>query len=178
VFNIIKSRCSVRHYSDRPVEAEKLERILEAARLAPSASNAQPWHFYVVRDKEKIRSLTSRMPIGSKIVINGFVSEAPVVIVATAGPIDLLHKVAAAIVNKKWYFIDIGIAVEHMALEAWELGIGSCWIGWFDEKLVKKQLDIPKDQEVIALLTLGYPAEGFTPRPKDRKPMEEIVSFI
>ena len=178
ILDIIRDRCSVRDYSGRDVEEEKLDLILESARLAPSASNSQPWHFYIVRDKKKIEQLSGRMPIGSKLVINGFIGNAPVVIVATAGPIDIIHRALSYIVNKKWYFLDIGIALEHMVLTAWDLGIGSCWIGWFDEKRIKKLLSIPKDREVVAMITLGYPSSGFVKPSKSRKSLEQIVTEI
>ena len=178
VLDIIKDRFSVRHYLDKPIEDEQLQQILEAARLAPSASNSQPWHFYVVKDQQKIKALSAEMPLGSALVSNSFIAEAPVVIVATAGPIDLLHKAMSFIVNRKWYHLDLGIAIEHMVLTAWELGIGSCWIGWFDEKKVRALLAIPNNQEVVAFLTLGYSKEGRLPFPKHRKRMEEIVKFV
>ena len=177
VFEVIKERYSVRKYADKPIEEEKLNLILESARLAPSASNSQPWHFYVVKDKEKISALSQKMPLGTNLILNSFIAQAPVVIVATAGPIGLLRRVASYIVNKKWHYIDVAIALEHMVLTGWELGIGSCWIGWFDEKKVKKLLDIPKEEEVIDMLTLGYPKEGRLPFPKHRKGIEEIVKF-
>ncbi|MFH1683278.1 MAG: nitroreductase family protein [Candidatus Margulisiibacteriota bacterium] len=177
ILNIIKERFSVRKYKDQLIEEEKLQLILESARLAPSASNTQPWHFYVVKNKEKIKKLSGDMPLGSKVIINSFIAEAPIVIVATAGPISLLYKVASYIVNKKWYYMDVSIALEHMVLTAWELGIGSCWIGWFDEKKVKQLLDIPKGEEVVAMLTLGYPKEAKLPFPKHRKKIEEIVKY-
>ena len=157
VFDVIKERSSVREYSGKPVEQEKLDLIMEAARLAPSASNSQPWHFYVVKNKEFISRLAEKMPMGSSVVINSFIKEAPVVVVATAGPIDLLHKALAFVINKRWYYLDVAIALEHMALTARDLGIGSCWIGWFDEKKIKTLLGIPAGQEVVAMLTLGYP---------------------
>jgi len=178
VLKIIQERYSVRDYADRPVEEEKLQTILEAARLAPSASNSQPWHFYVVRNKEKIAALAGKMPLGTKVVINSFMAEAPVIIVATAGPIDFLHRMMSFIVNKNWYYLDLGIALEHMVLTAWDMGIGSCWIGWFDEKKVKQLLDIPNNEEVTALLTLGYPKEGSVPHPKIRKNLGEISKII
>ena len=178
VLNIIKERFSVRKYADKPIEEEKLDLILESARLAPSASNFQPWHFYVVKNKEKINALSKDMPLGSRVVINSFIAQAPVVIVATAGPGSLLTRIACYIVNKKWYYIDVAIALEHMVLTAWELGIGSCWIGWFDEKKVKKLLDIPGGEEIIDMLTLGYPKEGMVPFPKPRKKIEEIVKYV
>ena len=117
------------------------------------------------------------MPLGSKVVINSFIAQAPVVIVAAAGPIGFLQRIASYIINKRWYYLDVAIALEHMVLTAWELGIGSCWIGWFDEKKIKKLLDIPGDQEVIAMLTLGYPKEETPPFPKHRKKLEEIVAY-
>ena len=178
ILELIQQRFSVRKYLPNAIEEEKLNIILESARLAPSASNSQPWHFYVVKDKEKIKGLSAKMTIGSNAVINGFIQDAPIVIVATAGPIDILHKIASFIVNKRWYYIDVAIALEHMALAAWELGIGSCWVGWFEEKKIKNLLGIPANQEVIALLTLGYPNEERSPFPKHRKKLEEIVKFI
>jgi nitroreductase len=177
VFEVIKERTSVRSYSDHPIEEEKLRLILESARLAPSSSNSQPWHFYVVRDKEKIKALAQKMPLGSKIVINSFMAQAPVVIVATAGPIDFLHRVLSYLVNKRWYYLDVAIALEHMVLTAWDLGLGSCWIGWFDEKKVKKLLHIPEKEEVIAMLTLGYPKEKPAGFPKHRKSLSEVVHW-
>jgi len=177
LLELIRSRYSVRKYTDQPVEQEKLDLILQAARLAPSASNTQPWNFYVVKDKEKIKALSGEMPIGTKLIINRFIAQAPVVIVATAGSVDLLHKVASYLVNKRWYYIDVAIALEHMVLSAWEQGIGSCWIGWFDEKKIKKLLAIPGGQEVIALLTLGYPAGEPPAFPKHRKKLKEIVHY-
>jgi nitroreductase len=177
ILDLIKARYSVRKYKDQPIEQEKLDLILESARLAPSASNSQPWHFYVVKDREKIKRLASDMPMSSMVRINEFMAAAPMVIVATGGPIPLLHKVAEFFVKRNWYQVDLGIAIEHMALTAWELGVGSCWIGWFDEKKVKILLDIPKDQEVIAMLTLGYPTEGRLPAPKNRKPLAEIIKY-
>jgi nitroreductase len=177
VLELIKERHSVRGYLAKPVEDEKLAAILEAARLAPSASNSQPWHFYIVKNKEKIAALAGKMPLGSRLVANSFMAEAPIVVVATAGPIDLLHQIASFIVNRKWYYVDIGIALEHMVLTAWELGVGSCWIGWFDQEKVKKLLNIAGKEEVVALLTLGYEKERSVPL-KQRKDLSEIARTI
>jgi nitroreductase len=178
VFDVIKERSSVRSYSDKPIEADKLDLILESARLAPSASNSQPWHFYVVKNKEKIKELAGKMPLNSQVVINSFISEAPVVMVATGGPADLLHKVLSFVVNKKWYYLDVAIALEHMVLTAWDLGIGSCWVGWFDENRVKKLIGIPKDQEIVAMLTLGYPSDSWIVHEKHRKAFKEVFRLI
>lgn len=171
----IRQRFSVRSYADKPIEDEKLNLILEAGRLAPSATNSQPWHFYVVKNKAKIKEVGSNMPMGTGLFMNSFISKVPIIIVATAGPIDLLHRAASFMVNKKWYFLDIGIALEHMVLIAWELGIGSCWVGIFNEKNVKKSLNIPKNEEVVAMLTLGYPKEGINIPQKKRKSLEDII---
>lgn len=177
VLDIIKDRSSVREYLDRPIEKEKLDLILESARLAPSATNSQPWHFYLVTNKEKIKQIPGKISVFSNNFINGFIADAPVVVVVTAGPIDMLHKAMSALINKKWYYLDIGVAVEHMVLTAWDLGVGSCWIGWFDEKRVKNIFDIPKEQEVVALLTLGYAKPTLRPE-KHRKRIEEIVKIV
>jgi nitroreductase len=177
VFKVIQDRYSVRRYAERPIEEEKLNLILESGRLAPSASNSQPWHFYVVKSRDKINALAAKMPLGETIVHNAFIAQAPVVIAATAGPISLLRRILSYVINKRWHYLDVAIALEHMTLTAWDIGIGSCWIGWFDEKKVKRLLDIPGDQEVIALLTLGYPKEDETPPEKHRKELAEIVDY-
>lgn len=177
ILDILNNRFSVRKYKDIPIEEEKLAAILEAGRLSPSASNYQPWIFYVVKDKEKRTALAKKMPLGTHLILNSFIAEAPITIIATAGPIDLLRKAAYYIVNKRWHYLDIAIALENMSLVAWELGIGSCWIGLFDEKKVKKLINIPKKQEVVAMLTLGYPNQERPPFAKNRKKLEEIIKY-
>jgi nitroreductase len=177
ILEIIKRRHSVRSYLDRPIEEEKLLTVLEAARLAPSASNSQPWHFYIVRDKDKIAALAGKMPLGSQLIANSFIAQAPVVVVATAGPLSFLSRIASFVVNKKWYYLDLGIALEHMVLTACELGLGSCWIGWFDQAKVKQLLALPEGEEVIALLPLGYPSDPAVP-PKNRKELKAIVKYV
>jgi nitroreductase len=161
----ILKRKSVRSYLDRPVEDEKLNEVLEAGRLAPSASNIQPWKFIVVKDKET----RDKLAIACK--NQKFVEEAPIVI-------------AACIISKgydmgKWYdsaVLDIGIALDHMTLQAAHLDLGTCWIGAFFEDKIKKILEIPDNIRVAALLTLGYPKDPTSVK-KNRKPIEEIVSF-
>ena len=159
MFDAIRKRRSVRSYQDRPVEKEKLEKILEAARLAPSAKNRQEWRFIVVTDEEKIKMLVDACK-GQR-----FVGEAPVVIAGLADPSV-----------SRWYKVDIGIAMEHMALEAVELGLGTCWIGAFYPEKVKEILDIPDEKEVVALLTLGYPKDEGE-RITSRKSLNEIVCY-
>jgi nitroreductase len=144
----------VRSFDDRPIEKEKMELILEAARLAPSSSNSQPWRFVVVEDKVLLKKIAKAQPLGPN--VNKFLESAGVIIACVDEPKLFIHK-AADMVNRDNQRIDVGIAVEHMVLVAAELGIGSCWIGWFSEKKVKELLRIPKKKTVSVLLALGYP---------------------
>jgi nitroreductase len=172
VLDIIKKRQSVRKYQDRPVEEEKLKLILEAARLAPSSSNSQPWHFIAVKNKELIKCLMNAVPMGIT-AINKFMEQAPVIIVGCVTP-SFFQKVSS-IFGRENHFIDVSIAMEHMVLVAEELGLGTCWIGWFDEGKVKKLLDVPKTAKVVAMISLGYPKEGGM-HATTRKPLEKIYS--
>jgi nitroreductase len=158
VIEAIRKRRSIRKYQDREVENEKLDLLLEAARLAPSAKNKQNWKFIVVKDKKVKKQLVPACKNQK------FVGEAPVVIAGIADPT----------VNK-WYKIDMGIAFEHIALEAVELGLGTCWIGAFYEDQVKKVLNVPDELEVVVLITIGYPAEQ--PEKRPRKNINEIVMY-
>lgn len=162
VSDAIKARRSIRRYQDRGVEEEKLNQVLEAGRLAPSAKNMQEWKFIVVRDKDT-RSKLSEAAKGQ-----AFVGEAPVVIVACATLTDYVMTC-----GQLTYPIDVAISVDHMTLLATEVGLGTCWIGAFYEEEVKKILAIPPEIRVVAMLPLGYPAESPLPRP--RKPMDDIV---
>ncbi|MBC7194555.1 MAG: nitroreductase family protein [Caldisericia bacterium] len=161
----ILERYSVRKYQNKDVPQELILECLEAARLAPSANNRQPWKFIVVRDSE------IRKKIGEPTTWAKFIKDAPVLIVGCVT--EKSFKMGG------WYdssILDIGIAMEHIALQATHLGLGTCWIGDFDEKLVKELLNIPEDVRVAALMTLGYSAHDKIPE-KRRKKLEEIVSF-
>ena len=162
----IRARRSVRAYQDKPIEQEKLDRILEAARLAPSASNRQEWRFVVVRDPDK-RARLVEAASGQ-----AFVGQAPVVIVACAKHDGRMMRCGQAC-----YPIDVAIALEHIALQAVEEGLGTCWIGAFDEAAAKEICGIPEtdDVRVIELMPLGYPADSA--REKSRLAMDEIVMF-
>lgn len=180
IFDTIKRRRSIRKYSDKEIEKEKLELILESARLAPSATNQQKWFFYVIKDLETRIKIAMSMPMGA----NQFVKDSPVVVVGCTRPSDLLHKVASVILQKSWVETDVAIALEHMVLAAAELDVGSCWLGIFDEKKIKEILNIPKNNKIVALLTLGYPETpsteesigGIAPRP--RVELDNIVKVI
>ncbi len=165
VMEAIKRRCSVRSYQDRAVEKEKLEIILEAARLAPSASNRQEWRFIVVQDKN------TRQRLMKAAKNQAFVGQASVVIVCCAETDN--HAMSC---SQLCYPIDVAIAIEHMALKATEEGLGTCWIGAFYEDQAKEILGIPKDIRVVELLTLGYPDKP-CPSHKDRLSLKEIVMY-
>lgn len=165
VFEAIKTRKSVRGFKDRPVEREKIEKLLEAARLAPSASNRQEWRFVVVTDAEKRKALAA-------VAKNqAFVGQAPVVLACCAETDN--HVMSC---GQLCYPIDVAIAIDHMTLAAVEMGLGTCWIGAFDEKEVKKLLGIPDAIRVVQLLPVGYP-EDPSPVAKKRLPMEKIVRW-
>lgn len=164
VFKAIQTRRSIRGYKSTPIPEEKLRKVLEAARLAPSANNSQDWKFVVVRDPQKIKELAETK--GSR----SFIEEAPVIIVAVAlKPEKLLSSDNLA------YTIDLAIAVDHMTLVAVEEGLGTCWIGAFSQEKVREVLNIPESCKVVALLPLGFPSDPG--RPKSRKDLKEIVSY-
>ncbi|MBU0549309.1 MAG: nitroreductase family protein [Candidatus Omnitrophica bacterium] len=163
VMEAIKNRCSVRSYQERPVEEQKLKAILEAARLAPSASNRQEWRFIVVRDKP------ARQQLMKAARNQEFVSQAPVVIACCAQTDN--HTMTC---GQLCYPIDVAIAIEHMALKAVEEGLGTCWIGAFFEDQVRQILGIPQEIRVVELLSLGYPA-GPCAAPKNRLDFDQIV---
>ena len=165
VFEAIKKRKSVRGYLDKPVEEDKLKKILEAARLAPSASNRQEWRFVVVKDKEL------RVELAKAAKGQIFVGQAPVVIACCAETDSHLMTC-----GQLCYPIDVAIAIDHMTLSAVELGLDTCWIGAFWEEEVKKILEIPKDIKVVELLCLGYAKEKLQ-HSKERLELGKIVFF-
>ncbi|MEW6685544.1 MAG: nitroreductase family protein [Candidatus Edwardsbacteria bacterium] len=166
IYEAIRTRRSVRAYKPDPIPEDKLRRILEAMRLAPSAKNIQPWKFIVVRNQELIKKL---VPACNN---QAFVGEAPVVIVGCA-----LEKIAYGRMGgyMSSFAIDLAIVFEHLMLAAVAEGLGTCWIGSFKEKEVKQLLNVPEDVRVVALTPLGYPA--VIPEPRPRKPLSEIVSY-
>jgi nitroreductase len=164
ILNAIQSRRSIRAYSDKPVEQEKLNRVLEAARLSPSAANRQDWKFIVVRDaglRAKLTEAALEQP---------FVGQAPLILVACGINPDSVMRC-----GQHRYTVDLSIAVAYMILEASCLGLGTCWLGRFDEKLVKDTLQIPEPVRVVAMTPLGYPNESPSARP--RKAIEEIACY-
>jgi len=173
--DLVKTRQSVRKYLDKPVEREKIERCLEAVRLAPSASNSQPWSFVVI-DDPKLKEAVAKKTFDKLISFNRFSLQAPVLIIIISERPGFLNKVAEAIKDKQFSLIDIGIAAEHFCLQATEEGLGTCMLGWFDEKGVKKLLNIPSNRRVELIITMGYPASKEI-RPKKRKELNQIRSY-
>jgi nitroreductase len=172
--DLVKTRQSVRKYLDKPVERKKIERCLEAARLAPSASNSQPWSFILV-DDPKLKEAVAKETFSQLISFNRFSLQAPVLIILISERTGFLNKVAEAIKDKQFSLIDIGIAAEHLCLQAAEEGLGTCMLGWFNEKGVKKLLDIPQSKRVELIITMGYP-ESTEIRPKKRKSINQIIN--
>lgn len=163
--DVIQKRRSVRSYLDKPVPEEELNTVLEAGRLAPSAKNLQPWHFIVVTDRQK-REVLSHGRWAK------FLKECPVVIVGCGDQTG----------SPKWFAVDVAIAMQQMVIAATSRGLGTCWIGSFEEVEVRKCLDIPERYRVVAMLALGYPKDSLdlTARimgAKKRKPLDDIVSY-
>jgi len=170
---LIKTRQSTRRYSDINVEKEKIQLCIEAARMAPSASNSQPWTFIVV-DNPELKEKVAVETYGSVVSFNKFVHQVPVIIVIVIEKTKLITQVGAFIKDREFPLIDIGIAAEHLCLQAAELGLGTCMLGWFNEKPIQKLLNIPKKKRIGLLITLGYPATDDPLRNKIRKTTEEM----
>jgi nitroreductase len=163
VLDAISRRYSCRSYRDKGIEQDKLDCILEAARLAPSAKNTQDWRFVVVMDrdtKRRVAGTTNRPEVFEK---------AGAIIAACSNSDDVM-RCGQAIGP-----IDVAIALEHISLQAADLGLGTCWIGSFDADEVRQILGIPDDIIIVELMALGYPA-GSKPEPK-REPIEKIVCY-
>jgi len=156
----ILSRRSIRKYQTKDIPEDVLKQILEAGRQAPSAANRQPIRFVIVNNHEIAKEFSSDL-------FNRFIRDAPVVIVGCAEVNSLL--------TGKWAVVDATIAMQNMVIAGWTLGVGSCWIGAFNEKKVKESLKIPDRWKVVALVTLGYPSEQ--PKPKKKKAFEELFNL-
>jgi len=165
-YDVIEARHSVRKYTDQPVPEDALQRILEAARLAPSACNRQPWHFYVITDKAIREALFTPEK-------QGWAAEAPVTIVACSRPAEAWVRWAD---NKNHADIDMAITFEHIVLAATEEGLGTCWICAFDPEHFRKVLKLPEGMEPVAVTPLGYAAGDPGARP--RKALAEIVTRL
>ncbi len=150
---LVKIRQSVRNYDERSVETEKIEQCIATTRLSPSANNSQPWKFIFVESPDILRKVAECATGGG---MNKFALKAPVIVAVVRERPGLMSRIGGAMKNKDYSLMDIGIAVNQFCLQAAELGLGSCIIGWFDEKGVKKVLHVPPGLRVPLLITLGY----------------------
>jgi len=172
--DLVKKRQSDREYLSKPVEKEKIDRILEAARLAPSACNAQPWKFVVVTDPEK-RLQVAEAAASKLLSMNHFTRQAPVQLILVEESANFTSNIGGWATNKHYPHIDLGIVASHICLAAADEGLGSCIIGWFDENKIQKSLEIPKNKRVMLVVLLGYSAQPL--RDKKRKTIDEIVAY-
>ncbi len=174
ILDTITKRQSVRRYLPKPVPRPLIEECLEAARLAPSACNSQPWHFIVV-DDPALKGQLSREIFSGPYKMNAFAGEAAALVVVVEEPATLMARLGGALQGTAYQILDLGIAAEHFILEAAAQGLGTCWIGWFDERKAKRILTIPRGKKAVAVIALGYPADE--PREKIRKPLSQHASF-
>jgi nitroreductase len=176
IMDIIQHRRSVRIYLDKQVECEKIFKCLEAARLAPSAINMQPWKFIVV-DNPDTRDKLFKSAFRGIFSFNKWTSTVPIFVVVVIDQHGLMANVIGIAQNTVKSLLDIGIPTEHFILQAEELGLGTCWMGGFDEKGVKKTLDIPNNKKVAAIIALGYPDNTEVKKEQKRRKLEEMSAF-
>jgi nitroreductase len=161
----IVNRRSIREYCDKPVEADKLARILEAGRLAPSARNQQDWRLIVVTDPQIKNDLVDQASPRQ-----AFLKKAPIILAACALNPDYVMRC-----GHPSYLIDLAIVLDHIALQTVREGMGTCWIGSFDENRAKDALKIPGPVRIVELMSLGY--YDHLPAAKDRKPYQELFKW-
>ncbi len=172
---LVQSRRSIRKYQDKPVEREKILQCIEAARLAPSAENVQPWRFIILDDPEVIAQL-SHQAFSGIYSPTRFATKAPAIVVMLAKLDILANRIGKQIQGIQFYLLDIGIAGEHLVLQAQELGLGTCWIGWFNIEKLGKFLKIPRGYKIVALLSMGYP-ETRQLKSQKRHQLKDIAWF-
>lgn len=169
---LVQSRQSDRKYRPQPIEKEKLLKCLEAARLSPSACNSQPWKFVVADSRDLLTGLADAA-CGTG--MNKFAYQAPVIVAVVLEKMNVTAKIGSMLKDKDYSMMDVGMAVENFCLQAADLGLGTCIMGWFNEKKVARLLGIPRTKRVPLLISLGYPDAPL--RQKVRKPLEEIASW-
>jgi len=172
---ILTGRRSIRRYLPAPVEPDKLRACLEAARVAPSAHNAQPCRIVVV-DEPGLKDRLAEKAFSGLYRGSRFAAKAPVLLVLLAKRDFVAHRLGAGYQRIPYYFVDIGIAGEHIVLQAEELGLATCWMGWFSRRHVRKVLNVPRRLTIVAMMPVGY-AEKRPNREPPRKTFEEVVAF-
>ena len=169
---LILTRQSDRRYMPDPVSREDVLKCLEAARMAPSACNSQPWKFIVVDDKEKLMEMADA---AEGLGMNKFTRGVPVMVAVVLEKMNASARLGSLLKHKDYSMLDLGMAVEHFCLQAADLGLGTCIMGWFDEKRIARLLGVPRRKRIPLIISLGYP-ENPTRR-KVRKPVEEMSSW-
>lgn len=173
---LVKKRKSVRQYLSKPVPRHAIERCLEAARLAPSACNSQPWYF-IVADDEDLKKGLAEAAFSGIYSMNTFAKSAPVLIAVVTERSGYIARLGGYFKGVQYSLVDIGIACEHLVLQAEEEGIGTCWLGWFNEKAVKKFLGLPEGNKIDIMISMGYPEDNSS-REKTRKTLDEIRKYL
>ena len=174
-FELVKRRKSTRKYSSLPLPREAIDRCLEAARLAPSACNSQPWSFIIV-DQPDLKNTLADKAFSGIYSINSFAKDALVLIVVVMERSSYIASLGGQFRGVQYNLIDIGIACEHLVLQAEEEGLGTCWLGWFNEKGVKKVLNIPKQKKIGIIISMGYPKDKEI-KDKIRNSLDEIRKY-
>ncbi len=169
-------RQSVRKYLDKSIETEKINQIIEACRIAPSASNSQPWKLIIV-DEPELKNQVANATFNKAISFNKFAPESAAIGVVVIEKPKVITQIGAFLKDREFPLIDIGIISEHFCMKATELGLGTCMLGWFNEKEIKSLLNIPKAKRIGLVITLGYAPEDYKLRDKIRKSTEEMSSF-
>jgi len=173
---LMSLRQSVRKYQSKPVEPEKITKLIEAVHLSPSACNSQPWRLIIV-DEPGLKNEVAKTTFNGAVAFNKFAVEAPVIAVLVIEKAKLIAQIGGSLKNQEYPMYDIGIAAAHFCLQAAELGLGTCMIGWFDEKKIRQLLNIPEKRKIGLVITLGYPSVDYKLRKKIRKPLDEICGF-
>ncbi|MBR4591995.1 MAG: nitroreductase family protein [Elusimicrobiaceae bacterium] len=174
LLHVINTRRSIRKYQAKPVEREKINQCIEAARLAPSACNSQPWHFIVIDDPQ-VKQAFCKEAFSGVYGMSKWAASAPVLIAAVSDKGNFVSRVGNFVRRTEFYLVDHGIACEHFILRAWDLGLGTCWIGWLNSDKAGKFFNLSANQRIEHLIAVGYPAE--TPAARPREKLEEIVSY-
>src|SRR4030042_3135050 len=176
ILNCIKNRVSVRGFEERPVERDIMRMCIEAACMAPSAENAQPWRFIIV-DDPRVKNTLGKEAFSGIYRHTQWALNAPVLVVLLMEMNIITHRIGAALQNTPFSYIDMGIAGEHFVLQAQELGLGTCWIGWFHVKKTHRFFNLPRDVRVCSMLAVGYASSALKPRIRRRKALDEILFY-
>jgi len=174
--DLVRRRRSVRKYRPDPVPRDALDRCFEAARWAPSACNAQPWSFIAVEDAD-VRAALGRAAFSGIYAMNRFAAEAPVLVVVLTERSSYAARLGGWLKGTRYCLLDVGIACEHLVLQAAAEGLGACWLGWFSEAGVRRVLGLPRSAKIDVIISMGYPA-GPVAAPKARRPLDDVRRYV